>query len=292
MSNSPRSGVLYAAGAFFIWGAVPIYFKALRSVSPFEVISHRVVWSVLFLLLLLRATTGFTDLRTILREPRLLARLTLTSALIACNWLVFVWAVNADRVLDTSLGYYITPLMNVLFGFLFLKERLRPAQQIAVVLVIVGVANQIWQLGLLPWVSLVLAVTFGCYGLLRKQTQVDAVNGLLVEILVATPFAVAYLVYSWHNGTAQFRHQSFFIDTLLVLAGVITAIPLLMFAAGAKRLRLATLGFLQYLAPSMTFLLAVFVYGEPFGHAQAITFVFIWSGLIVYSLDTWRVSRV
>jgi chloramphenicol-sensitive protein RarD len=283
-------GVLWAAGAFFAWGMIPLYFRALRAVSPFEIIAHRVLWSVVFLVAVLAFKRGFAPVRATLAQPRLMARLVLTSALIASNWLTFVWAVNAGRILDTSLGYFLTPQVNVLLGFVFLHERLRRAQWLAVLLALAGVVNQIWLLGQLPFISLVLALTFGSYGLFRKQLPVDAITGLLVETLIAAPFALGFLVYLQQRGRLGIAHQGRPTDLLLVGLGVVTAIPLLLFAAGARRLRLATVGFLQYLAPTMTFLLAVLVYGEPLGLARALTFVFIWAGILVYAADSLRVA--
>jgi chloramphenicol-sensitive protein RarD len=290
--NPARAGLLYATGAFVTWGAAPLYFRALHAVPAFEIIAHRVLWSVAFLLLLLGVTRGFGPLRAVARQPRLLGRLALTSALIATNWLTFVWAVNAGRVLDTSLGYFMTPLVNVLLGLAFLGERLRRAQALAVVLAVAGVVNQIVSLGQLPWVSLVLALSFGTYGLLRKQTRVDSVTGLLVETLLAAPLALAYLFHLARAGALRFAHQGRMSDGLLVLLGPLTAVPLMLFAAGAQRLRLATVGFLQYLAPSMTFLLAVFVFGERVGLARGVTFALIWAGIAIYALDNARAGAM
>jgi chloramphenicol-sensitive protein RarD len=283
-----RSGVLFAGGAFFIWGIVPLYFAALRTVSAYEIIAHRVLWSMLFLALLLGLTRGFGEVRAVFRRPRMVGMLALSSALVAANWLTFVWAVNAGRVLETSLGYFLTPQVNVLLGSLFLGERLRRTQWLAVSLAAAGVVNQVLLLGRLPWVSLALAATFGCYGLLRKQIEVGPVSGLLVETVVATPVALGYLAYLTVTGGLAFGHGSLGRDALLVLLGVVTAVPLMLFAAGAQRLRLVTVGFLQYAAPSMTFLLAVFVFREPLGLARALTFLLIWAGIVVYALDSWR----
>lgn len=282
---SARLGVLLGAGAFFIWGLVPVYFRALHGVSALEIIAHRVLWSVLFLAGLLAVTRRFAALGAVLRQPRLVGRLALTSALVASNWLTFVWAVNAGRILDTSLGYFITPQVNVLLGFLILGERLRPAQWLAVLLALAGVVNQVFVLGQLPWISLLLAATFGCYGLFRKQIPVDAVTGLLVETLVAAPFALGYLVHLWRAGTMQFGHRGWDLDVMLAGLGVVTAVPLMLFAAGAQRLRLATVGFLQYIAPSITFVLAVFLYGERLALPRLVTFALIWAGILVYALE-------
>lgn len=283
-----RTGVLYAGGAFFIWGVVPLYFARLRNVSPFEVIAHRVIWSVVFLAALVGSTRGFRPVRAALGTPRIAGALAVTSALVAINWLTFVWAVNVGRVLETSLGYFITPQVNVVLGFLFLRERLRPLQWLAVALAAAGVINQVFALGQLPWVSLVLAISFGCYGLFRKQIPVDATTGLLVETILAAPFAIAYLAVLWRGGGLGFGAQGWVTDAMLISLGVVTAIPLLLFAAGAQRLRLVTVGFLQYIAPTMTFLLAIFVFGETLGHTQTLTFVAIWIGILIYAYDNAR----
>jgi chloramphenicol-sensitive protein RarD len=286
-----RAGVLFTSGAFFIWGMAPLYFRALGPVFALEVIAHRVIWSVVFLVGLLAATRGFAQVAAVARNPRMLARLALTSFLVTNNWLTFVWAIGAGRILETSLGYFITPQVNVLLGLLFLGERLRPTQWCAVALAVAGVINQIWLLGQLPWISLVLAVTFGSYGLFRKQIPVDPISGLLVETLIASPLALAYLIHLGRAGTLHFAHHGRALDAMLVLLGVLTAVPLMLFAAGAQRLRLATVGFVQYLTPSMTFLLAIFVFGEPLGPRRALTFALIWTGIVLYCIDSWRVTR-
>ncbi len=283
-----RAGLLYAGGAFFLWGIVPLYFSALHAVSALEIIAHRVLWSTVFLTGLLAVTRGFGELRAVFAEPRRAAMLALTSALIAINWLTFVWSVNAGRLLDTSLGYFMTPQVNVLLGFLFLGERLRRTQWIALLLAAAGVINQIWLLGQLPWIALVLALSFGSYGLFRKQVPVDPITGLLVETLLAAPLALAYLVYLWRAGALRFGHVNLHLDAMLAFLGVVTAVPLMLFAAGAQRLRLVTLGFLQYLPPTMTFLLAHYFYGETLGRARIVTFAFIWAGILLYAADNWR----
>jgi chloramphenicol-sensitive protein RarD len=280
-----RAGVLYAGGAFFVWGLIPIYFRALGRVAPHEIIAHRVLWSALLLTLVQGLGHGYGTIRALLGRPRAVAGLVLTSALLTSNWLTFVWAVNAGRVLETSLGYFLTPTVNVLLGVLFLGERLRRTQWLAVALAAAGVVNQIVILGHLPWISLVLAVTFGGYGLFRKRIDVDPATGLFVETVLAAPLALGYLIYLAHTGSLAFSHRSALLDGLLVLLGPITAVPLMMFAAGARRLRLATVGFLQYLAPSLTFLLAVFVFGEPLGLARALTFALIWAGIALYAFE-------
>jgi chloramphenicol-sensitive protein RarD len=283
-----RSGLLYAGSAFFIWGIVPVYFVRLRAVPALEIIAHRLVWSTLFLAGLLALTRGFRELRGVLARPRTLGMLTLTAALVGVNWLTFVWSVNAGRLLDASLGYFITPQVNVLLGFLFLGERLRRTQWVALLLAAAGVMNQVWLLGQLPWIALVLAVSFGSYGLFRKRIPVDPITGLLVETALGTPLALAYLVHLGRAGTLQFGRLGWQMDALLMFLGVVTAVPLMLFAAGTQRLRLVTIGFLQYLPPTMTFVLASAVYGEPLGLPRVVTFAFIWVGILLYAVDNLR----
>lgn len=281
-------GVLAAVSAYVFWGVAPVYFKALGSVGAGEIIAHRILWSVVLLaavLLVMRRTAGFAALRA---SPRLLLWLVGTTVLVTSNWLVYVWAVNAGRVLEASLGYFINPLVSVLLAALLLKERLRRPQQIAFVLAALGVLNQIVQVGALPWISLFLAVTFALYGFLRKRLAIDPVGGLLVETLLAAPFALLYLHALGVDGSLAFGRQGLAIDMLLVAAGAVTSLPLVLFTYGAQRLRLTTMGFLQYLAPTLMFLLGVLVYGEPLDAGRLGTFMLIWGGLLIY---TWDVAR-
>lgn len=280
--TAERDGIIAALGAYVTWGLVPIFFKQLGHVPALEIIAHRVVWSLLLVgaLLLIRSRLG--SVWNAARNPRILARAAFAAALVMTNWLVFVWAVNAGRILETSFGYFITPLVSIVLAVLVLGERLRPRQWVAVSLACIGVALEGWRVGGLPWVSLTLAITFGSYGLLRKQLPVDAASGLLLETACATPLALGYLLWLGNTG-------SFGADTptnlLLIATGPVTAIPLLLFAIGARRLPLATLGFLQYTAPSLTFLVAIFLYGEPMNLAHLIAFAAIWAGLALYTTD-------
>ncbi len=282
-----RDGVVAALTAYLIWGLVPIFFKHLAHVSALEIIAHRIVWSLLLVGALLQFTQGFAAVREAMAKPRRLARVALGAALVMTNWLVFVWAVNAGRILETSLGYFIGPLLSVAFGIALLGERLRPLQTAALTLAALGVANEAWRVGHIPIVSLTLATTFGLYGLLRKRLPMDAASGLFVETAVATPFAGGYLLWLAAQGQGAFGKDSA-TDGLLLASGLITAVPLLLFAIGARRLRLTTMGFLQYLAPSITFLLAVLVYAEPMSLVRGATFAAIWAGLALYSLDLLR----
>lgn len=285
-----RDGFLASVTAYLIWGLVPLYFKRLAEVPATEIIAHRVLWSLLFMAAVLGFGRGFADARAVIGNPRLMLRVTVASALVMTNWLTFVYGVNADRILETSLGYFILPLVSISLGLVVLGERLRPLQWLAVALGATGVAVEAVRVGGLPWISLVLAGTFGIYGLLRKQLPLDAASGLFLETASMTPVAVIYLWWLSGHGGTHFG-ASVGRDLLLAASGLVTAIPLLLFAIGARRLRLNAMGFLQYLAPSMTFLLAVFVYGEPFGPSRVLTFAAIWAGLLCYSVDLLRQSR-
>jgi chloramphenicol-sensitive protein RarD len=277
-----REGVAAALGAYALWGLVPIFFKQLGTVPALEIIAHRVVWSLLLVGGLLAVRGQLTPVWWHARNPRTLLRAAIAAALVMTNWLVFVWAVNVDRILETSLGYFITPLVSIVLGVLVLHERLRTRQWIAVALALIGVALEGWRMGGLPWVSLVLAATFGSYGLLRKQLPVDAAGGLLLETACAAPFALAYLL--WLGSSGNFG-QTTATDTLLIASGAVTAIPLLLFAIGARRLPLATMGFLQYVAPSLSFLVAIVYYGEAMNLARLFAFIAIWTGLALYTAD-------
>ncbi|GMV30150.1 MAG: permease [Rhodanobacteraceae bacterium] len=283
-----RRGLIYALAAFVLWGVAPAYFKLIQQVPPAEIIVHRILWSGVLMVLVLSVTRRFVGWRHFRDNPRVLGTLVLTSLLISGNWLTFVYAVNSGRMLDASLGYYINPLINVLLAVLFLGERLRPLQLAAVALAALGVGYQVYELGHLPWISLVLAFSFGFYGLLRKRVPLDALNGLGIETLLVSPLALLYFVHLWNGGQAQFLHVSRGLDLLLMAAGIVTTIPLALFAAGAQRLSYTTIGFLQYISPSIGIVLAVGFYGEHFGHARAVTFTLIWLGLALFSADAWR----
>jgi chloramphenicol-sensitive protein RarD len=285
-----RQGVLAALAAFSIWGLAPLYFKAVGSVPPTEIVAHRILWSLLLLAALLAFWRGFDGLRRLRGQPRLLGLLALTAMLTGSNWLVFVWAISAGRLIEASLGYFINPLVSVLLGRIFLGERLRPMQQAAVGLALAGVLWRVWQVGSLPWIALFLALTFGFYGLLRKRAPVDAISGLFVETLITAPIALAWLLWLAAGDALKFGEDPL-VSALLPLAGVLTAVPLMLFAVGAQRLPLATVGFLQYVAPSLNFLLAVFVFREPFDLAQLVGFALIWAALAIYSADMLHASR-
>ena len=272
----------------------PIYFKALGAVPPLEVVAHRSAWSLVFvlgLLGLLGLQRQFGWLAPVLRQPRVLGLFAVSALLLSGNWLLYVWAVNAGRVLDASLGYFITPLINVMLGYGVLHERPRPLQWAAVALAAAGVLWLAWGAGHVPWVSLALALSFGLYGLMRKTATLGATEGLALETLMQAPLAVGLLLWLAAQGQGHFGQGDWHLDGLLLLAGPFTAVPLLLFAYGARRITLATLGLLQYLGPSIQFVLGVLLYHEPFSPRRALGFGLIWAALVLYSSDSWRRLR-
>ena len=285
-------GLLYATLAYTAWGLFPIYFKQLVGVNAFEVVMHRMVWSFVFLMAVLMVLKRWAWLRDVVRQPRVLLAFGLSALLLSANWSVYVWAVQHAHMLDASLGYFILPLVNVAMGFAFLHERPRPVQWLAVAVAASGVLWLTVQAGRLPWVALALACTFGTYGLLRKVAKLGALEGLTLETLLLLPMAMALLGWwTWHGQGALVQGDPVTWGWLL-LAGPLTAIPLLLFAAGARRIPLATMGLLQYISPSLQMLLGVWLYGEPFEPARAIGFYLIWAALVIYSAEgLWLMRR-
>jgi len=282
--SSARAGVFLAVAAYGAWGIFPLYFKIVADVAPLEILAHRIVWSFVLLVLVLLALRRRVPVRTLLATPRTLIALCGSTLLIAANWLVFIWAVTRGHVMEASLGYYVNPLINVLLGAVFLRERLRPLQLACVALATVAVGILTIAGGHFPLIALFLATTFGFYGLLRKTVAADAIAGLTVETGLLLPLALGYLVMLMAQGTAVFGTARPGMSLLLLCAGPVTALPLLWFAAAARRLRLATMGFIQYLAPTGHFLVAV-AYGEPFTRVRAVAFTLIWTALAVYSVE-------
>ena len=282
-----NTGYLYALFAFGLWGLTPIYFKYLSHIPPADMVSNRVLWSAILLFILISAMAKWHKVRLLISQPKHLFTLLLTTLLIATNWLVFIWAINDDRMLETSLGYYINPLITVFLGYIFLQEKHSRVKWFAVCLAAIGVGVQLLIVGYLPWVSLVLAFSFGFYGLLHKRTPTDSLTSLFLETSLLLPFAMGYLFWLGYQGEGPAtRPTSDWL--LLVLAGPITTAPLLFFSGAAKRLPLSVIGFFQYLSPSMLFVLAIFVYGEPFDPYKFITFIFIWVALAIFSWDSLR----
>ena len=284
---SPQGiGVLTALCAFLIWGFSPLYYRALDPASALEIVSHRVLWSLLLCLALVAISGRSAEMRRLLLHPRQLGMLLVSALLVSVNWLGFIWAVNNDRALEASMGYFIFPIVMLLLGRLFLDERLNRQQLAALVLVGFGVLIQLLLTGRLPWIALVLAVSFSLYGLVRKKMTAGTLVGLTIECLLLSPVAVAYLLLLNAQGTLSFGSTGPVLDALLVGTALVTAIPLLLFTTSTRRLRLGTVGLLQYLNPSCQFLLAVFLFDEVFTRAHLYSFLLIWSGVLLFTLDS------
>ena len=278
-----RQGGYFALAAYCIWGVAPIYFKLVGHVQPLEIIAHRVTWSAILLVAVLALSGKLGELRLPIKS---LGWLLLSAMLLACNWLIFVFAVLNDQIIDTSLGYFINPLVSVFLGIFFLGERLRPLQWLALSIAFLGVMIQLVVLGHLPLISLALAFSFGFYGLIRKNLNLPAVSGLALETLIILPFALGYLVWQQAQGALAFSNLSLETDLLLVLGGVVTSLPLLFFAGAVTRLSLTTVGIFQYLAPSLTLLLAVFYFEEPFNRVQFATFFCVWVSIVIFTTES------
>lgn len=286
-----RAGLLFGLGAYLLWGVLPLYFKALVHVAPTEIVAHRILWSLIFLALLVTLWRRWSAIRAAVATGRVLLTLIVTALLIAVNWLVYIYAVVSGHVLEGSLGYYLNPLVNVLLGVVLLKERLSRGQMFAVALAAAGVAVLAWGAGSGLWISLVLAATFALYGFLRKVAPVDSLEGLSIETAILAPVALGWVLWLQHRGIGGFGGFGLATDALLVLGGAVTAIPLLLFTAAARRLPYSTLGFLQYIAPSLQFLLAVLAFGEPLTTAHMICFGAIWTALAIFTFEGLRGAR-
>jgi len=276
-------GIAYATFAFFCWGLFPLYFHALAEVPALEMLAHRMLWSLLFLAIVLSARRQWKWLPRTLGQPRVLASFVASAVLLTANWFVYIWSVNNGHVIDASLGYFINPLVNVLLGLVVLKEKLRRAQWIAIGVAACGVLWLTWSAGQVPWIALILGITFGSYGLLRKTAALAALEGLSLETMILFPLALVYVAWLTMTGHNTFLNSE--LDStrwLLVAAGPITAIPLLLFAAGARKIPMAALGLLQYLSPTMQALLGVWVFHEGFPPARLAGFVIIWAALALY----------
>jgi chloramphenicol-sensitive protein RarD len=290
-AHTLRRGLLYGFAAYASWGFMPVYIKAVRAAPVLEVLSHRIVWAFVLLLLIVWRRGELRELWSALRAPRALAVLAASTTAIAVNWLVYIWAVQNGHVLDSSLGYFINPLVNVLFGVLLLHERLDRTVRVAFAIAALGVLWLAIRGGHFPWIALALATSFGSYGLLRKLAPVGALVGLTIETALLTPLAGGYLVWAAATGRAAIFSGSASLDALLLLAGPVTAIPLLFFAGAARRLPLSTLGFLQYLSPTLQFLLAVLAYREPLDGPRLVAFALIWTALAMFAVHTGRAAR-
>ena len=279
-----KKGVLFAGAAYAIWGFFPIYFHAIKDAPAFQIVAHRVFWSFLFVSGLILFRKEFKNLRSVITGRALLIYLA-AAVLLAINWLVYVWAVNAGFVIETSLGYFINPLVSVMCGVLILREKLRPFQWIPIGLAAVAVIYMTVSLGTLPWIALALAFSFGLYGLVKKISPLNALYGLTVETALLFIPATIFLIYSEVNGAGSFGHASWSTSLLLALTGVVTAIPLLMFATGARLVTLTTIGLLQYFAPTIQFIIGVFLFGEALNPTMLIGFIITWTALILFTLE-------
>jgi len=286
-----NTGIVYAALAYLSWGLFPLYFRQVAGVPALEVVLHRTLWSLVFVLALLAVRRQWAWMREVLRQPRVLGAFALSALLLAANWLTYVWAVNNGHVVDASLGYFILPLVNVALGYVFLHERPRTGQWLAVAVAASGVLWLTVQTGRLPWIALVLALTFGFYGLLRKVAVLGALEGLALETVLLAPLTAVVLgAWAWQGQGALVQGDAAALGWL-VLAGPVTAIPLLLFAAGARRIPLATMGILQYISPSLQFALGVWLFHEAFEPSRLAGFVLIWAALLVYTVEGWWVRR-
>lgn len=284
-AKQTRVGVLLALAAYFIWGIAPAYFKLIYYVPADEILTHRVIWSFFFMVALISVSRQWPQVKRLLKTPKKVLLLALSAVLVGGNWLLFIWAVNNHHMLEASLGYFINPLVNILLGMIFLGERFRRMQWLAVLLAACGVLVQLWTFGSLPIIALGLAFSFAFYGLLRKKIAVDAQTGMLFETLWLLPVAAIYLFGIADSPTSHMGQNPWSLNLLLMAVGVVTTIPLLCFTGAATRLRLSTLGFFQYIGPTLMFLLAVTFYGEVPGADKMVTFAFIWVALAIFVMD-------
>jgi chloramphenicol-sensitive protein RarD len=286
-----KKGILYGIGAYAAWGFFPIYWKLLHHVPAIQLIGHRIIWSCILLILVILVTRQWGDFRKTLNF-KVLRIYIIAAILIGINWFVYVWAVNANYIVETSLGYFINPLISVLLGVIFLKERLRIAQWIPVVLAMLGVAYLTYEYGRLPYIAIVLAFSFGLYGLVKKLSPLGSLYGLTIETGILFIPALGYLVFVETQHTAAFLHTGLTSDLLMVGAGIATTVPLLMFASAARSVPLWVVGLLQYIAPTLQFLIGVFLYKEPFSHNQLIGFGIVWVALVIFLVENYLANRV
>lgn len=288
-------GILLALGAFGIWGLFPAFFKLFEGVDPWEVLAHRIVWSLLATFFMLFVLKRLHRIWPIMIQPRVLGTLLASALLIAANWGIFIYAIGEGLVLESSLGYFITPLMNIALGVWFLKERLNKWQWLAVTFGLIGVLNQVIQVGEFPWIAILLAITFSLYALVRKMAPVDAITGLYIETVLLIIPALIFIVWLEMAGVGNFwqpiQKQSYTLPFYLFLLGGVTTIPLVLFAASTKKLPLSMVGFFQYLTPTGHFLLAIFAFGEDFDATKALTFSLIWAGLFIYTVDLFKGAK-
>jgi len=281
----PHKGILAALAAYLLWGFFPIYWKSIRMVPAYEILCHRVVWSLIFLIILLALTKRWIWLKPLLMKPKLILPFAGSGFILAFNWLIYIWGVNSGYIVETSLGYFINPLVNVLLGVIFLKERLRHVQWLSISIAFGGVLYLTFQYGQFPWIALGLAFSFGFYGLLRKTASLASLEGLSLEMSILFLPALLFILYFESHGMGSFLSGNITVKTLLPVSGLVTSIPLLFFAFGARKVTLTTLGLLQYIAPSLQLMVGVFIYHESFPKVRMIGFLFIWIALLIYSIE-------
>lgn len=281
-----NKGIIYATGAYIIWGLLPLYWKALGNVPASQILANRIVWSFVFVGLVLTVSRNWGWLRGALRHRRTVLTFALSGTLLGANWFIYIWSVNAGHIVETSLGYFINPLVNVLLGYLILKERLRPAQWMALSVALAGVLYLTFSYGAIPWIALVLAFSFAAYGLIRKTAVLNSAEGLFLETTILFLPAFGFLLLQERGGTGALAHEGLRTTLLLMGAGIVTSVPLLLFASGARRITLTMLGLLQYIAPTLQFLIGVLIYNEEFGPARLVGFGLVWLALILYSAES------
>lgn len=286
--NNQQSGMLAATLAYIIWGLLPVYWKLIEEIPAFEILAHRILWAFVFTVALLlctgQAKSYLSELKDIIHHRKRLFSMVLASVLISANWCTYIWAVNNNHIIETTIGYYINPLVSVMLGIIVLKEKLSLWQGVAICLAFIGVLNMTVHFGSVPWIALTLAISFGLYGLVKKTVKLGAISGIATETLLVCPIALIYLVMLENQGIGSYTFSLSPASLLLMGAGVVTAVPLVLFARGAQRLPLTIIGLLQYIAPTIALLLGVFIYNESFTHTHLVSFCFIWTALLLFSL--------
>ncbi len=284
VEKKSNSGVLYAIGAYGIWGILPIYWKAMKQIPAGDILAHRIFWSFLFLAAIISGLRKWDEFRHAFTSVRSILAVSLASILISTNWLVYIWAVNSNHIVEASLGYYINPLLTIMLGMIVLRERADFWQFVSIALAFVGVGFLTYQYGRVPWVALTLAVSFAVYGLVKKLSKLSSLTGLAAETMMVAPLALGFLIFQISTQAVAYVDISLWMVAMIILTGVVTSVPLLLFAQGAKRVSLSTLGFVQYLSPSLSLLIGIFIYKEKFTHIDLISFGCIWVALAIFSL--------
>lgn len=285
MRNEKTAGVIYAVSAYTLWGILPIYWKLINSVFSIEILSNRIVWAFVFMVVIIVVTKQWEELKRTAKDKKQMFYIFIASILIAFNWGLYIWAVNSDKIVDSSLGYYINPLFAVALGVVIFKEKLSFWQGVAISMASIGVIIKTFQYGKIPWISLGLAISFGLYGAMKKSVRANSIVGLTLETTMLTPVALAYIASRQFSGLGAFEREGAVVILLLIGSGVVTAVPLLLFASGVKRLPMSVLGFTQYISPTISLLIGIFVYHESFTAVDMVGFGFIWAALAIYSLS-------